>query len=195
MIEFDGEIVFVYQFLRFNPYTNANHAKGSYKEIAEFEQSSLYALLYDEVKTHCEDYSEHFKEPQIAYRKPIESLSKGFQEPIDSGYINEEKPIERVSTPRPIPRPNTKTNKERGFTPPTLADVEAYCQGKNLAVDAKRFHEFFTEGDWIDTRGKPVRNWKQKLLTWDNHADKSRASQPIASTEKDYTEGETLWRP
>lgn len=52
------------------------------------------------------------------------------------------------------------------FKPPTLEEVEKYVNKKDLFVDPAFFMEYFTEGNWHDSQGKPVRNWKQKLLTW-----------------------------
>jgi len=59
----------------------------------------------------------------------------------------------------------------RKFKPPLLAEIEDYVRAKNLAVDPKFFYEFFTEGEpqWVDSLGHPVRNWKQKILTWHRH--------------------------
>lgn len=56
---------------------------------------------------------------------------------------------------------------------PTLEDIQAYVTEKGLDVDAKVFYEYFTtpneKGEtWKDSRGNPVRNWKQKLITWSN---------------------------
>jgi hypothetical protein len=56
---------------------------------------------------------------------------------------------------------------------PTLEDIQAYVMEKGLNVDAKVFYEYFTtpneKGEtWKDSRGNPVRNWKQKLITWSN---------------------------
>ena len=53
------------------------------------------------------------------------------------------------------------------FKPPKLEDVEAYVKEKNLAVDPEWFWNFFDAGNWIDTRGNPVKSWKQKL--WTHH--------------------------
>ena len=72
-----------------------------------------------------------------------------------------------------------KSNIESGrkrtsrFTPPTLEEVKAYASESNLNVDADKFHRYFTTPDdsgrtWIDSKGNPVRNWKQKLITWSN---------------------------
>ena len=69
---------------------------------------------------------------------------------------------------------NTTVNntKNRVFTPPTLEDVKAYVQEKGLGVDPKKFFDYYEEGDWHDAKGNKVRNWKQKLLTWDKHTEK-----------------------
>jgi hypothetical protein len=33
-------------------------------------------------------------------------------------------------------------------------------------VNAKQFFDYFEEGNWTDSKGQKVKNWKQKLLTW-----------------------------
>ena len=57
--------------------------------------------------------------------------------------------------------------KRKRFTPPTLEQVQAYCKERNNNVDAKKFFEYYTAGDWKDAKGNPVKNWKQKLITWE----------------------------
>ncbi len=57
------------------------------------------------------------------------------------------------------------------FVPPTLDDVKKYAQEAGLDVDPKSFYDYFTVPNdagqtWIDSEGKPVRNWKQKMQTW-----------------------------
>ena len=67
---------------------------------------------------------------------------------------------------------NTKkqSTKKKAFVPPTLEEVEAYCKQRKNNVDAKRFFDFFDASDWIDSKGNPVRNWKQKVITWESYA-------------------------
>ena len=60
---------------------------------------------------------------------------------------------------------NLHTHKEQR---PTLEEIEEYISDKNLNVDAKKFFDYFDAGEWLDSKGKPVRNWKQKLITWSN---------------------------
>lgn len=62
--------------------------------------------------------------------------------------------------------------KEKEFTPPTLDDVKKYVQEKSLNVNAEHFYNYFSEGNWVDSKGNKVKNWKQKMLTWNGYADK-----------------------
>lgn len=61
---------------------------------------------------------------------------------------------------------NLHTHKEQR---PTLEEIEDYISEKRLNVDAQKFYDYFNAGDWLDSKGKPVRNWKQKLITWSNN--------------------------
>lgn len=77
--------------------------------------------------------------------------------------------------------PSQKRKAERKkFVPPSLDEVEQYVEEKGLAIDARRFFDFYTEGEWHDSGGKPVKNWKQKALTWDRRERKDRESKPPA---------------
>ena len=65
-----------------------------------------------------------------------------------------------------------KSKSIRTFVPPTLEEVKAYATENNLNVDAERFYRYFTtpndKGEtWVDSKGNKVRNWKQKMLTWE----------------------------
>lgn len=63
-------------------------------------------------------------------------------------------------------KPNKKHTQK--FVPPTLEEVENYVKEKGLSVKPSDFYNYFTEGNWIDSKGNKVKNWKQKLLTWEN---------------------------
>lgn len=54
------------------------------------------------------------------------------------------------------------------FTPPTLDEVAAYCKERDSSVDPKKFFDYFDTGGWIDSKGNHVKNWKQKLITWES---------------------------
>jgi len=60
-------------------------------------------------------------------------------------------------------------SKRKKFTPPTLKEIEEYVKERNSPVDAKRFFEYYESGGWKDGKGQAVKNWKQKLITWEQH--------------------------
>ena len=73
-----------------------------------------------------------------------------------------------------------KKSKEKNiFTPPTLEEVVSYVKERKLEVDAKRFFDYFEAGKWIDSKGNAVKNWKQKILTWDRHTTPKKGNGEI----------------
>ena len=58
---------------------------------------------------------------------------------------------------------------KKEFVAPTLEEIQNYISEKNLKVDAQDFYDYFTAGNWIDANGNQVRNWKQKLQTWNSY--------------------------
>ena len=68
---------------------------------------------------------------------------------------------------------NNKRNNKRKFVVPKLEQIESYIKEKNLSVNANAFFDYFEEGGWIDSKGNKVKNWKQKLLTWERYSIKS----------------------
>ena len=51
---------------------------------------------------------------------------------------------------------------------PTLEEVRDYCINvRHNNVDYQKFYDYFNEGNWIDSKGNKVKNWKQKVITWE----------------------------
>ena len=55
------------------------------------------------------------------------------------------------------------------FVPPTATEVYLYCRERGNSVDANAFWEYYDAGGWKDAKGQPVRNWKQKVITWEKY--------------------------
>lgn len=66
------------------------------------------------------------------------------------------------------------TPPKKRFVPPKLDDINAYITEKGLIVNGQVFLDYFTAGNWKDSEGKPVKNWKQKLITWDERDRRKR---------------------
>lgn len=87
------------------------------------------------------------------------------------------------------PKKQTKKRKKKEFVPPTPEEVIEYAKQRNSNVNPKDFFEYFKEGKWVDSKGEPVRNWKQKFLTWENmQHDKTR--KPTKAVEQQYSESD-----
>lgn len=72
--------------------------------------------------------------------------------------------------PKPDPEPERNKKKRERFVPPTLDEIRAYCRQRNSSVDPVQFYDYFTADPsraWIDAKGQPVLNWKQKIVTWE----------------------------
>ena len=77
-------------------------------------------------------------------------------------------------------------SKKKRFEPPTLEQVTEYAKEKEREDLAQQFYEYFTEGNWVDSQGKQVLNWKQKFLTWCRNNNKPNAK-PAETYVADYT--------
>ena len=106
----------------------------------------------------------------------------------DSGMYDIEELIAKTE-----PKP-----KKKAFMPPTLPEVQEYVKERGLMIDPAAFFDYFTEGGWKDSEGKPVKNWKQKALTWDCSArtrrtlDAARHLLPKKSAVKSATYSEEI---
>jgi DNA-binding MarR family transcriptional regulator len=91
--------------------------------------------------------------------------------------------IENVSADTP-----PKRNK---FIPPTLEEVAKYIAEKKLGVNPQKFFDYYDAGDWHDAKGKAVKNWKQKCITWDKHDNNGGVTkqEPAPCFESDFIIG------
>ena len=96
-----------------------------------------------------------------------------------------------------IPNKNEKNDKNekksvgekrKRFIPPTLEEVQAYVKERNSSVDPKRFYEYYETGGWKDGKGNPVKNWKQKLITWEKKDTSKSKVNDFPTVDRDFSE-------
>jgi len=96
---------------------------------------------------------------------------------MDTPILNE---VKSHATPDLAPHSTTlssnnntiNNNNKKKFTAPTIEDVKAYIEEHSYSVDPKQFWNYYNEGEWKDAKGNPVRNWKQRVITWHGRAKK-----------------------
>lgn len=130
--------------------------KNALDELKKFGYLKVVKKLPNQTDTGRIEYE------YIVYEQPIQEGEKQgvenqgveFQAVENQGQLNTN-----------ILNTNNKilNNKKRH---PTLQEIEKYIDEKKLKVNGKQFYDYFTEGNWTDSKGNKVKNWKQKLLTW-----------------------------
>ncbi len=55
-----------------------------------------------------------------------------------------------------------KGNKVNIFTPPQIDEVKQFFE-ENGYVNGERAWNYYNDADWMDSKGSPVKNWKQKM--------------------------------
>ena len=91
----------------------------------------------------------------------LESSADVHGQSTDSPHIDKDKERDLDN------RNKKKISKRESFVPPSLDEVQAYCESRGNKVDAKQFYDYFTASNWIDSKGNKVKNWKQKVITWE----------------------------
>jgi hypothetical protein len=74
-----------------------------------------------------------------------------------------------------------KINNNNKIKYPTLDEVKEYIKEKGYKVDAEIFFNYFQISNWVDSKGNKVKNWKQKLFTWNSYSN-----QQIQKIKKSY---------
>jgi len=102
--------------------------------------------------------------------------------------------IQNVYTGKDSIGKESKGKDSKKFTPPSLEDVKAYASERGNKVDPVKFFDYYTAGQWKDVKGNPVKNWKQKLITWESKEQKPETNKKIHNyNERDnYKEWESV---
>lgn len=62
------------------------------------------------------------------------------------------------------------------FVPPTLDEVAAYCQERGNDVEPQRFIDHYEANGWVQGKGKPIRDWRAAVRTWEAGSKQQRQS-------------------
>ena len=74
-----------------------------------------------------------------------------------------------------VPSGDTDTARKKSstiFKPPTEDEVRAYCQERGNAVDAGKFHDFYSSKGWMVGKSK-MKDWKAAVRTWEREVGKA----------------------
>jgi hypothetical protein len=85
----------------------------------------------------------------------------------------------------------TRNNTRLKFTPPTLDEVKMFFQENRQSIaKAEKAYQYYLEGKWRDVKGKPIVNWKQKMISvWFEELPKEK---PIVGYMPVYDQNEAM---
>lgn len=81
--------------------------------------------------------------------------------------------------------------KNSRFVPPTPEEIKLYCTERKNQVDANKLFDFYTANGWVQGKGKPIKDWKACVRTWEGNdkKDKPKTSSKFNNHEqREYTE-------
>ena len=116
-----------------------------------------------------------YVESEIVYKEGTKEILNRYLKIFKGGYLKNLKDNNTSINNKENNNINIIT-KER-YKKPTLEEVEEYCKKRNSSVDAKTFYEYFETGNWVDSKGNKVKNWKQKIITWENNRKKVKTKE------------------
>lgn len=120
--------------------------------------------------------------------RPSQSKIPDYDEKMTRLFVDNSSNNRRGISPNKKGKEDNKNKnkkiKEKEFVPPTIDEIQKYVLEKKLLVDYQFFYNYFTEGNWIDSKGNKVKNWKQKILTWSKHSKSDNTKKDISAEEE-----------
>ena len=90
-----------------------------------------------------------------------------------------------------------KVSKGQGrktFKAPSREEAETYYREKGFHFDLQFFLDYFNETGWIDSQGKHVKSWKQKMITWEHQYRSHEAKKKPRQEIMQHEDGDgTIW--
>lgn len=63
-----------------------------------------------------------------------------------------------------------KENIQKKFVPPTLEEVQAYCEERNNGIDPEAWYAYYKARGFKLGKGTPMKDWKAAVITWEKKA-------------------------
>ena len=158
------------------------------KEIKNNQKNQIDYFEKIENQNEIKINQKNQKENLINFENEQKTKEKTPPHPQENKNKNIYNPLSLTTFVPPLPEKSTPddsgmlyieeliaaTPPKKRFVPPKLDDINDYIAEKGLIVNGQVFLDYFTAGDWKDSEGKPVKNWKQKLITWDERDRRKR---------------------
>lgn len=139
----------------------------------------VWPTIREQIDRDTKKYSDFCKKQQENIRKRWDTTvydgTSGI--PDDTKHTKEkEKEKENILSSPNVEDSIARTPARKRFTPPTLAEVTAYCRERQNAVDPQRFIDYYTANGWKAGKNS-MKDWKAAVRTWEGKQRDSATAQ------------------
>lgn len=139
----------------------------------------VWPTIREQIDRDTKKYSDFCKKQQENIRKRWDTTvydgTSGI--PDDTKHTKEkEKEKENILSSPNVEDGIARTPARKRFTPPTLAEVTAYCRERQNAVDPQRFIDYYTANGWKMGKNS-MKDWKAAVRTWEGKQRDSATAQ------------------
>lgn len=134
----------------------------------------------------------HAAKQSLSTRQSISPIDKPLtNEPLTNELLTTKQKQEQVSVDfseslfqGQIEKPKKTRTQKTVFIPPTVEDMVEYFKTNGYSeAAARKAHMYYSSANWVDASGKPVLNWKQKMIMiWFKDENKLVQDKPKTST-------------
>ena len=75
----------------------------------------------------------------------------------------------KVNSPNGEVKSQHAAKKKISFTPPTIEEVQEYCDERMNNIDAQHFHDYYAARGWKLKDGQKMQDWKACVRTWERN--------------------------
>lgn len=130
---------------------------------------------YTETKYKAEKASLYLDENN-AYSLHAPQLSRGRDEPVDEPSTQVRLGKVRLG----------KVSNSTRFAPPSIDDVQAYCQERTNHVDPQTFVDFYTAKGW-KVGSQSMKDWKACVRTWEKRDERKPSGKAVNHSQRVYS--------
>lgn len=92
---------------------------------------------------------------------------------VNTPYQNCYDPINKIVKENNKEEYIKEINKEK-FKKPTIEEVKSYCLERKNKIDPQAFIDYYETVGWIIGKGKPMKNWRAAVRTWERNNNSSK---------------------
>jgi hypothetical protein len=151
--------------------------KATLNELQDFGYLAITKLFPNETDSGRIEYVYDIYETpqkQEVEKQGVENQGVDFQAVENPAQLNTKRSIPKQSRTKQSSNKDIGNTRKR-FVPPSLEEIRAYCLERKNNVDPQKFYDYFTASDWVDSKGNKVKNWKQKVITWESNTSSNTA--------------------